>query len=329
MKIRLGIVGTNWISKAFLESALATGRYELAAVYSRRVETGRDFCQAFADVAVESDLAAFAALPDLDLVYIASPNGAHFQQAKVLVQAGKSLIVEKPAFSNLAEFEEIAALAAEKGVLIFEGARHIHEPNFKLLKDQLQNIGTILGANLSYMQYSSRYDAVLAGEEPNIFSLAYSGGALMDLGVYGVYAAISLFGYPESSRYFCQKIQTGVDGIGTMVLRYAGFDVIIHTGKIAGSKNPSEIYGSEGTLVAGTLTVIEEIYLDGRQGRSANLAAKGSASTMVDEAEVFGRIFADPGKYQEEYLGLLELSRQVHQLMTELRKDGDIVFAAD
>lgn len=64
------------------------------------------------------------------------------------------------------------------------------------------------------MKYSSRYDQVLAGEVPNIFSTRFSGGALMDLGVYLVYATIGWFGMPSEVHYFPRKISTGVDGLG-------------------------------------------------------------------------------------------------------------------
>ncbi|MEG0475785.1 MAG: gfo/Idh/MocA family oxidoreductase, partial [Carnobacterium sp.] len=92
-----------------------------------------------------------------------------------------------------------------------------------------------------------------------IFSLKFSGGALSDLGVYPVYAALSWFGVPKSSHYFCTKIATGVDGKGTVILRYDTFDVTINTGKIANSYLPSEIYGLNKTLsmdsVSGITTV--------------------------------------------------------------------------
>ncbi|RTK47929.1 gfo/Idh/MocA family oxidoreductase, partial [Enterococcus faecalis] len=92
------------------------------------------------------------------------------------------------------------------------------------------------------------YDAVLAGEEPNIFSPHFSGGALADLGVYPVYAAVAWFGKPQDVHYFARKLPTGVDGIGTAVLRYADFDVTIQTGKIADSELRSEIYFEDRTL---------------------------------------------------------------------------------
>ena len=56
------------------------------------------------------------------------------------------------------------------------------------------------------MKYSSRYNQVLEGKEPNIFLLIFL-GALADLGVYLVYAALGWFGVPNESHYFVVKLR--------------------------------------------------------------------------------------------------------------------------
>ena len=40
MKLKLGVIGTGWISRNFIDGAIATGKYEFSAVYTRRLETG-------------------------------------------------------------------------------------------------------------------------------------------------------------------------------------------------------------------------------------------------------------------------------------------------
>ena len=41
--INLGIIGTNWITDQFVQAAHETGKYRLAAVYSRRLDTAQKF----------------------------------------------------------------------------------------------------------------------------------------------------------------------------------------------------------------------------------------------------------------------------------------------
>ncbi|EUJ29164.1 oxidoreductase, Gfo/Idh/MocA family protein [Listeria floridensis FSL S10-1187] len=168
--LKLGIMGTNWITDAFIEGALNSGEWELTAVYSRTEEKAADFAEKYGSTQMLfTDVKEMAESDALDAVYIASPNGMHFEHAMTFLKAEKHVIVEKPIFSTVGELETAHRTAREHGVFLFEAARHIQEPNFKILKENVGRVGKLHGATLAYMKYSSRYDSVLSGEEPNIF----------------------------------------------------------------------------------------------------------------------------------------------------------------
>ncbi|MGO3115548.1 Gfo/Idh/MocA family protein [Enterococcus pseudoavium] len=330
--INLGIIGTNWITDQFVQAAHETGKYQLAAVYSRQLETAQKFGEKYGDVEYATDLATFFKLEHVNTIYIASPNSLHFEQAKQAILAGKNVIVEKPAFSTPTEMAEIIELANQKGVFFFEAARNIHEKAFKVVADFLPLKDQIIGADFSFMKYSSRYDLVLDGEEPNIFSPHFSGGALADLGVYPIYAALAWFGMPKESVYFDQKIATGVDGMGTGILRYDGFDVTIRTGKIGDSFQESEIYLANGTLVLNAINSIDEaVFHDRNHHRREKLNVQQLDNPMVEEAAEFAKVILNPTKpeYGIEYEAWVELSRNVNQVIYDMRKSAGIVFDAD
>lgn len=329
--IHLGIIGTNWITDQFVQAAHETGRYHLTAVYSRKLATAQSFAEEYGEVTCVDDLTAFFQLEELDTVYIASPNSLHFEQAKQGILSGKNVIVEKPAFSTPSEMAEIIELANENQVLFFEAARNIHEKSFDTIASVLTEHGNIIGANFTYMKYSSRYDAVLAGEEPNIFSPHFSGGALVDLGVYPVYAALAWFGRPQNVYYFARKIVTGVDGIGTIILRYETFDVTIQTGKIGNSDLKSEIYFENGTLELNAVNAIEQAVFYDRTNNETVLPVTAQANPMVEEAADFAEVIenkADPqlGARYEEWI---ELARDVNEAIYLMRKHAEISFDAD
>lgn len=329
--IHLGIIGTNWITDQFVQAAHETGRYQLTAVYSRKLATAQSFAEKYGEVTCVDDLTAFFQLEELDTVYIASPNSLHFEQAKQGILSGKNVIVEKPAFSTPSEMAEIIELANENQVLFFEAARNIHEKSFDTIASVLTEHGNIIGANFTYMKYSSRYDAVLAGEEPNIFSPHFSGGALVDLGVYPVYAALAWFGRPQNVYYFARKIMTGVDGIGTIILRYETFDVTIQTGKIGNSDLKSEIYFENGTLELNAVNAIEQAVFYDRTNNETVLPVTAQANPMVEEAADFAEVIenkTDPqlGARYEEWI---ELARDVNEAIYLMRKHAEISFDAD
>ena len=232
--ISFATIGTSWITDSFISSAHSTGQWQLSAVYSRDDAKGKDFALKYDDknVHIHTSLAALVSDDKVDAVYIASPNSLHFEHAKACIEARKHVIVEKPAACNSCEFDELCRLSREHSVFFLEAFRHIHEASFDLLRQALHRLGSIYGASFTYASYSSRYNNVLAGETPNIFSLDFAGGSLVDLGVYPISAAIALFGKPNAQSYAPVTIRTGADGGGVVVLKYDDFAVQINASKI-------------------------------------------------------------------------------------------------
>ncbi|MBC2114838.1 Gfo/Idh/MocA family oxidoreductase [Listeria innocua] len=326
--MKLGIMGTNWITDSFIEGAINSGEWNLTAVYSRTEEKARAFGEKYGELTYFTDIEEMGKSDALDAVYIASPNALHYQHAVSLLKNKKHVIVEKPIFSTVAELEHAHQIARENNVFLFEAARHIQEPNFKRLQENIEKVGTIHGATLAYMKYSSRYDQVLNGEEPNIFSLKFSGGSIVDLGVYPLYSAITLFGEPIKATYFATKLPTGVDGLGPIILEYPSFNITIIQGKNSQSFLPSEIYGQKGTLIVDPLTGIEKItFYDNATKEETELTGPVVANDMQFEAAEFARIIEQGDRDTYEYLA--DLSLKVLRVSNELRHQNDIWFDAE
>ena len=204
--IKFGIIGTNWITQQYVDAAHATNEWKLVGVYSRTIEKAKSFGEKNGATKFYDQIEDLANDPEIDAVYIASPNSLHFQQAQQVLAADKAAVVEKPIVANPTEWEELhQTLEAHPKARLFEAARHLHEPNFQAIQKQVGELELIQGATLTYAKYSSRYDSYLAGNEPNIFSLKFAGGALQDLGVYLAYDAVAWFGMPEEVAYFAQN----------------------------------------------------------------------------------------------------------------------------
>ena len=167
MAITYGIIGTGWITDSWISAASKSGRWTLRAVYSRKQEQAEAFGSKHDCTNLYTSLEAFAQDGGTQAVYIASPNSHHYEQARLMLQAQKHVILEKPATATSAELNDLFRIAKEQGVFLVEAYRHIQEANFKLLqrtiKDEMR-LGPIYGASLVYASYSSRYNNVLAGE---------------------------------------------------------------------------------------------------------------------------------------------------------------------
>ena len=323
--LKLGIIGTGQISHEFIKAAKLSGHYELQAVYSRSLATAQTFAQDYQNVELFCDLTNFLNSA-LDVVYIASPNSLHFEQAKQVILAGKHAIIEKPAVSLPEEWKELVALSKQEEVYIFEAARNYHEEAFATIQGFLKD-KTVWGAHFTFAKYSSKMQALLSGKEPNVFSAKFSGGALMDLGVYPVYAAIRLFGAPQSARYCAQQLPNTVDLNGVGALIYPDFQVGIQAGKNINSNLPAEIYTDQGTLTLVSIEFISSAIFQRLDGQEEVLPIKQASHTMLEEAQAFAQVLK--GGQDAAYEKWLNAAAAVHESLFAMRKDAGIRFEVD
>ena len=162
--IRFAVIGTNWITRQFVDAAHETGKYKLTAVYSRSLEQAQTFANDYPVEHLFTSLEAMAQSEAIDAVYIASPNSLHFPQTELFLRHKKHVICEKPLASNLAQAEAAIACARENQVVLFEAFKTASLPNFLLLQQSLPKVGKIRKAFINYCQYSSRYQRYLDGE---------------------------------------------------------------------------------------------------------------------------------------------------------------------
>ncbi|WP_018664970.1 Gfo/Idh/MocA family protein [Heyndrickxia acidiproducens] len=326
--MKFATVGTGWITSAFIDAAKLSGKLSLQAVYSRRKESAEQMAAKHQAPEQFTDLEQMAKSDKIDLVYIASPNALHFKQVLTFLINKKHVICEKPIFSNTEEFKEAFAAADENGVYLFEAIRNIHYPNTLLLKDKLKAAGQIRSAIFQYVQYSSRYDAFLDGKEPNVFSRKFSGGALMDLGVYPLSLAVFLFGAPKDSHYFPVLLRNGIDGAGTLVLEYADFNITVMCSKISHSFIPSEIHGEKASIVIEGISELSKMQLVDAHTKEAVLFSENQEEqNMVYEIRDFVKIMEE--KDREAYQRLRQESFDVLTVLEKSRKQNGIHFRTD
>ncbi|MEH7417853.1 Gfo/Idh/MocA family oxidoreductase [Neobacillus drentensis] len=326
--MKFATVGTGWITESFIQAAKLSEQYQLVGVHSRTEEKAKQLAQHYNAPLYFTDVDEMAKSEEIQAVYIASPNSLHFEQTLTFLKNKKHVICEKPIFSNTAELEEAYQTAEENGVYLFEAIRNIHTPNFKILKEKLHMAGPLRSAILPYMKYSSRYDSFLKGEEPNIFSAAYSGGALVDLGVYPLYLAVCLFGEPQQVSYHPVVLRSGVDGSGTLLLNYEGFVCTVLCSKIVDSIIPCEIHGEKGTFVLEDAAPISEItFHDTRTKESKILGVDQEEQNMVYECINIAKIMETNNL--KEYEQLKDWSKIVLRITEEARKQNHIMYKAD
>lgn len=219
--MNLSIIGSGKIVQEALPVITATPGITVRSLWARphSLEKAQALAARYNISRVTSSYSDILSKSQIDTVYIALINSVHYDYALQALQAGKHVILEKPACLCAEELQRLAAEARQRHLMLFEAVTLLHLSAFHLLQTELlPQLGTIRHVECNYSQRSSRLDAYLHGEVLPAFDPAAGGGALMDINIYNLHFAIALLGQPQSAHYYCRRGFNGVDLAGTAVL---------------------------------------------------------------------------------------------------------------
>ncbi len=323
--IRLGIIGTNFISDTLVDAAKKTGLC-VSAVYSRARETGEAFANRHGIANVFCDLEEFLSSDLINAVYVASPNFCHCPQTLSALEHGKHVLCEKPAAANLADFEKMRKLAEKNRLVLLEAMRPAFDPALDEVRKQIEKCGKLRYAHFEYSQYSSRYDRFKQGEILNAFEPSYSNAAVMDIGVYPINVCVSLFGKPDSVISRSVILENGFEGQGNVILSYGDMTAEIVYSKITHAVLPSIIRGEDGEVHFGNaLSKIDKISFFPRGKGEENVGFSAAENNMIYELSAFCN-FVNRKADNTQYL---DCTARTLAIMDEIRRENGIVFPDD
>ncbi|MEG1993092.1 MAG: Gfo/Idh/MocA family oxidoreductase, partial [Acetivibrio sp.] len=272
------------------------------------------------------NLDKLALCTEVDAVYIASPTCFHYRQSLLMLRSGKHVLCEKPITTNCHELELLLRISEEKQVIFLEAIRNVFTPGYAMIQENIKRIGKIRRATLVYCQYSSKYDKFKEGKIENAFRPKLSNGAVMDIGVYGVYMLASLFGVPYSILAKGYILPDSIDASGVIVGKYKDMQAEVIYSKITDSYMPSEIQGEEGSIIFLPLAAPEKIKVIFRDGRKENYKVDLIKPDMYYEIEAFLDMIegkrTDTKKWNDNSYASMKI-------LDDARKQMDIVFPSD
>lgn len=325
--ISYAVIGRGTIAEQYIRAAELSGEFALSAVYSRNLETGKAFGKKHGCEKVYTDLSDLAADPGIQAVYIASPNSCHPLQTEILLNSGKHIICEKPITTSAAEYKRLKALADSKGLIYTEAIIPIYVKSRKAIKAAVESIGKPAMARIDFCQLTSRYASLLRGEKVNIFDMSLHAGALMDLGVYCVYAAVDLLGTPKSIKATASFLENGADSSGSVIFEYDGFCASLTYSKIGQSTAPSELIGDKGSVIIDRIGLYSGAYsVSGRERIRLDTPLE-KEQLMSEEARAFAEFIK--GHNMAEYRENSRLCFEVHTCMDEIKKSAGIHYPAN
>lgn len=336
--MKIGTIGSGMIVDRFIQAIEMTDGVELVAVYSRGEEKVKEFAQKHNAKKYYVDIDEMLADEEIDTIYVASPNSLHYPQTLNALQAGKHVINEKPFTSTLEECDILIRTAKENNVFLFEAITTLHLPNYRIIKENLKNIGDIRLVTCNFSQFSSRYGKYKNHEQSNAFDPAFSGGAIMDINVYNIHFTVGLFGKPNSYEYHPNIGYNGVDTSGVMIMKYDNFIATLIGAKDSSSEYLCFVQGDQASIKmsggsTGVCKNVEIIPLKGDQigvtnpVDSSNNIGIEQAMHMTYEVEAFRDIINNND--MDKYNALLQHTRDVMEIISTSRIKAGVHFAAD
>lgn len=242
---RWGIWGTGTIASSFAADIALSDDMEIASICSRTAESANQFQLRYGAQKIYTDPADFLRNPDIDAVYIATPNATHVSQTLAAIAAGKPCLTEKPLSIDAKGAAQIEQASKEHQVFTMEAMWSRFLPAIKAAKDHIDagRIGhvTHIEADLSYFRAEDAKN--------RFFDPQLGGGAAFDLGVYPVSLTLYFLGLPDSIQGSWKASKTGVDLRTHIELTYPYAKARLSCGFDHDGKNQMLIKGTDGAIL--------------------------------------------------------------------------------
>jgi UDP-N-acetyl-2-amino-2-deoxyglucuronate dehydrogenase len=247
-----GIVGAGAIAAVHAEAVASLPGARLAGITDIVPERSRVLAGAYR-AAVEPDLDALLARPDIDVVSVCVPSGLHAEVGVRVAGAGKHLVVEKPLDVTLAAADRLIAAKRAAGVHMTVISQHRFDPGLIELRRLLDQgaLGRLVFGEASTKWHRSQdyYDsAAWRG------TWALDGGALMNQGIHYVDLLRWCMGPVTEVTALCraQEHQVEVEDTALALVRFASGAVGTITASTAiypGFAQRLEVAGTAGSVV--------------------------------------------------------------------------------
>jgi predicted dehydrogenase len=215
-KINWGILGCGKIARKFASDLRLVENAQLLAVASLDKSRGQEFASTFQASRVYTSYESLAADPEVDVIYIATPHGFHYEHAMICLKNKKAVLCEKAFALNARHASEMIEFAKSQKVFIMEAFWTKFLPQYQKAIEII-NSGTI--GDVRWIQADFGFNA---GDPPaqRLTDPRLGGGALLDIGIYPVFLAQSILGKPSEIHASMTPYPTGVDEQCVMTMKF-------------------------------------------------------------------------------------------------------------
>jgi predicted dehydrogenase len=242
-RVRWGILGPGRISAKLVGDGGHAANATVVAVGSRDRDRAAEFASRFGIPRVFGSYEALLADPEVDAVYIGTPNSLHHPQTMLALAAGKHVLCEKPYSRHPQEVVEAFDAASAAGLILMEAFMWRHTTQVRRFEELLPEIGELASIRASF-------SFVLTNEGDVRLDPGLDGGSLMDVGCYCVSGSRLVAGTEPSLAFGEQTLtSSGVDRTFAGLLRFPSGAVAEIVAGFTSRHRSLEAIGSKGNLL--------------------------------------------------------------------------------
>ena len=313
LPIKTGLAAFGMSGKVFHAPLLhAHPEFELKAIVERKYRGVRE---CYPEVQVVHSFSDLIADDKLELIIVNTPETTHYELAKMALEAGKHVVVEKPFTVYPEEGEELIALAASKGLMLSVFQNRRWDSDFLTVRKVLA--GNLLGRLVSYEAHFDRYkDQVKKGawKEERVTG----GEILYNLGAHLLDQALLLFGKPLFvwADIGVQRAGGVADDYYNLAMGYSGLHVTLKSSYQVREKGPRYIlHGTDGSFLKWGMDPQEDQLKSGKNPLDddfglENKKNRGKLNTNIGELHFTGRIESLKGNYMAYYDNIARAIRE-------------------
>lgn len=246
MNINWGILATGKIAHKFADDFKQVKNGQIVAVASRNRKNADNFAKQYGIQTAYDNYEQLVDDKNIDIIYIAVPHNLHFEYALLCLTHNKAVLCEKPFTVNAPQLQPLIKIAKERKVFLMEALWTYFMPAVLKAMGWINagKIGEILGIQATF-GFKAPYN-------PNgrLFNLNYAGGALLDIGIYGVAFSELILNNPITEIAAKAVIgKTGVDEYTSIILKHQNNVITQITNSLtADLNNDGFIFGNEGSI---------------------------------------------------------------------------------
>jgi predicted dehydrogenase len=244
-KIRWGILGCGKIATKFASDLRLVEDAKLMAVASRDHGKALAFARQHASELSFDSYEALVRCEQVDVIYVATPHGFHHEHTLLCLNHKKAVLCEKAFGLNTQQVRKMIAAAQNNHVFLMEAFWTKFIPQYEKVLEIIQS-GEI--GELKMIQADFGFKA--ADPTPQrLYDPALGGGALLDIGIYPVFLAVSLLGRPLEVDAFMSPYPSGVDEQIAIILKFGRGELAMLSATFAADTPiDATIIGSKGYI---------------------------------------------------------------------------------